>query len=370
MVEQDLAGGQMGLAGTTAVIMGGGRGERLWPLSTPERPKQFLALREGRSLLQETVDRIGPLIPPERTYVVVPREFSDLVQEQLGIPKENVLVEPMGRNTAPCLGLAAVVLSAKDPQAMMVALPADHVIRDQERFLAVLKAAVKVAKDGEYLVTLGIVPDRPATGYGYIRRGKLLTEVSGIPIYCAERFVEKPDRAKAERFLADGAYSWNSGMFVWRVDTFLKALAAHMPEMHAGLCEIEAHLGQPDWAETVARVYERLPKVSVDYGVMERASNVAVIPADIGWSDVGDWSALGAVLSADQQGNVIRARHVGVDTEGCVVFAEDPERLVATVGLKDVVIVETEQGLLVMRKDRAQEVRHILDLLRGKGEDR
>lgn len=357
-------------ADVMVVIMAGGRGERLWPLSTPERPKQFLALREGRSLLQESVDRIGPLIPPERTYVVVPREFSDLVQKQLDIPKENVLVEPMGRNTAPCLGLAAVALAAKHPQAMMVALPADHVIRDQERFLAILKAAVEVAKDGEYLVTLGIIPDRPATGYGYIRRGKLLTVVSGIPIYRAERFVEKPDRAKAERFLADGAYSWNSGMFVWRIDTVLKAIAAHMPKLHVELCEIEAHLGQPDWAETVARVYESLPRVSIDYGVMERASNVLVIPADMGWSDVGDWSALGAVLPADHQGNVIRARHVGVDTERCVVFAKDPERLVATVGLKDVVIVETEEGLLVMRKDQAQEVRSIIDLLGGEGDER
>ncbi len=352
-----------------AVIMAGGRGERLWPLSTPERPKQFLALAGDRTMLQETVDRIRPLVPAARTYVVAPKEFAHLVRRQLDIPEENILVEPVGRNTAPCLGLAAVVLRAKDPQAVMIALPADHVIGDRDRFRTILEAAVKVAARGECLVTLGIVPDRPATGYGYIRRGELFQEMGEGTVYHARGFTEKPDRKTAEEFLASGEYLWNSGMFVWRVDTFLKALAAHMPELHAGLGEIEAHLGQADWARTVARVYAGLPAVSVDYGVMERASNVVVIPADIGWSDVGDWSALDAVLSADENGNVVRARHVGIETDGCVIYAENPKRLVATVGLKDLVIVETDQGLLVVRKDRAQDVRRIVDLLRGKGED-
>jgi mannose-1-phosphate guanylyltransferase len=354
----------------TAVIMAGGRGERLWPLSTSDKPKQFLPLAGDRTLLQETVARIAPLVPAERTYVVVPQEFAHLVQEQLDIPGENIVIEPMGRNTASCLGLAGLVLRAKDSQAVMIALPADHVIRYPDRFRAILDAAVRVAADGEHLVTLGIVPDRPATGYGYIRRGDRLRQLGEVGVYRARGFTEKPDRKTATQFLAAGEYLWNSGMFVWRVDTFLDAIAKHMPDLHAALCEIEPHLGRPDWGEVVAQVYESLPSVSIDYGVMEKAANVVVIPADIGWSDVGDWSALGAVLPADPQGNVCRAHHVGVDTEGCIVFAADPERLVATIGLKDVVIVETEQGLLVMRKDRAQEVRRILGLLHGTRQER
>jgi len=361
---------QMQRVDVRAVIMAGGRGERLWPLSTSDRPKQFLPLAGDRTLLQATVARIAPLVPAERTYVVVPQEFAHLVQEQLNIPGENIMIEPIGRNTAPCLGLAALVLRAKDPQAVMIALPADHVIRYPDRFLAILDAAVRVAADGEHLVTLGIIPDRPATGYGYIRRGDRLEQLGEVGVYRARGFTEKPDRKTAAQFLAAGEYLWNSGMFVWRVDTFLTAIAKHMPDLHAALCEIEPHLGRPDWAEVVAQVYESLPSVSIDYGVMEKAANVVVIPADIGWSDVGDWSALGAVLPADPQRNVSRAHHVGVDTEGCIVFAADPERLVATIGLKDVVIVETEQGLLVMRKDRAQEVRRILGLLRSQGGDR
>ncbi|MBC7220196.1 NTP transferase domain-containing protein [Candidatus Bipolaricaulota bacterium] len=351
------------MPGVFAVIMAGGRGERLWPLSTRERPKQFLALAGAGTMLQETADRIRPLVPAERMCVVALKEIAHLVREQLDVPDENILVEPMGRNTAPCLGLAAVVLRAKDPQAVMIALPADHVIRDRDRFLTIMKAAVKVATGGDYLVTLGIVPDRPAAGYGYIRRGELFAKSGDLEIYRAERFIEKPDHKTAERFIEEGGYYWNSGMFVWRVDAILKAITEQMPHLSAGLCEINAHLGRASWAEVVERVYRNLPSISIDYGVMERASNVLVIPAEIGWSDLGDWSALGAVIPSDSQGNVVRARHVGVETEGSIVYADNPERLVATVGLKDLVIVDTDQGLLVMPKARAQEVRRILELL-------
>lgn len=194
-----------------AVIMAGDRGERLWPLSTPERPKQFLALAGGRTLLQETVARISPLIPPEQTYIVVPQEFAHLVRGQLAIPEENILIEPMGKNTAPCLGLAAVILRARDPEAVMVALPADHVIQKGEVFLKVLKVAADVAKEGKHLITLGTTPNYPATGYGYIRKGKLFATMDGLEIYEARAFTEKPDLTKAQEFLASGEYLWNSG---------------------------------------------------------------------------------------------------------------------------------------------------------------
>lgn len=349
---------------TMALIMAGGRGERLWPVSTPEKPKQFLSLGGRRTMLQETVSRIRPLFRPEDVYVVVPKEFCHLVRKQLAIPEENVLVEPMGRNTAPCVGLAAVLLESHDPRAVMVVLPADHVIGNTERFVEILNVGIEVAEDGEHLVTLGIVPDRPVTGYGYIRRGELHTEINGIQVYRAEQFVEKPDRAKAEQFLANGAYYWNSGMFVWRVDAFLRVIAEYMPQLYAGLEEMRAHLGEPDWPAVVERVYGSLPSISVDYGVMERAKNVLVIPADIGWSDVGDWSALGAVIEKDEHGNIVHASHVGIDTRDSVIYAEGKDKIIATIGLDGVVIVETDEALLVADKARAQEVREIVKKLK------
>ena len=200
-------------------------------------------------------------------------------------------------------------------------------------------------------MTLGIKPDRPATGYGYIRYAELFAETRGIPIYRVERFVEKPDRAKAEAFLAEGCYLWNSGIFVWRLDTFMRALSLHMPELYSGLLELREHLGKPSWERALAHLYPRLPAISIDYGLMEKAQNVLVIPADIGWSDVGDWSA-------------IWAKHLGIDTENCVIYAEEPGRLVATLGLRNLVIVETKEALLILPRDRAQEMRKILERLR------
>jgi len=213
-------------------------------------------------------------------------------------------------------------------------------------------------------VTLGIKPDRPATGYGYIRYAELFAEVQGLPVYRAERFVEKPDRAKAEVFLEEECYLWNSGIFVWRVDTFMHGLSQHMPELYSGLLELREHLGKPSWEEALARVYSRLPAISIDYGLMEKAQNVLVTPADIGWSDVGDWSAMASLFPQDESGNAVCAKHVGIDTENCVIYAEDPRCLVATLGLRDLIIVETKEALLILRRDRAQEVRKILERLR------
>jgi len=347
-----------------AVIMAGGRGERLWPLSTPSRPKQFLPLLSGKSFLQATAERVTSLVGKDGLFVVVPQEYKELVAQELSLPREQILVEPEGRNTAPALGLAGLILFARDPKAVMIALPSDHLVTKTEEFQKVLGVAVEVAQKGEHLVTLGIKPDRPATGYGYIRYAELFAEVQGIPVYQVERFVEKPDRAKAEAFLEEGCYLWNSGIFVWRVDTFMHGLSQHMPELYAGLLELREHLGKPSWEDTLARVYSRLPAISIDYGLMEKAQNVLVIPADIGWSDVGDWSAMASLFPQDESGNAVCATHVGIDTENCVIYAEDPERLVATLGLRDLVIVETKEALLILRRDCAQEVRKILERLR------
>jgi mannose-1-phosphate guanylyltransferase len=246
----------------------------------------------------------------------------------------------------------------------MIALPSDHLVTKVEEFQRILGAAVELAEKGEYLVTLGIKPDRPATGYGYIRYAELFAEMRGIPVYRVERFVEKPDRAKAETFLAEGCYLWNSGIFVWRLDTFMHALSLHMPKLYSGLLELRDHLGKPSWESALAHLYPGLPAISIDYGLMEKAQNVLVIPADIGWSDVGDWSAMSNLFPKDELGNAVWAKYLGIDTENCVIYAEEPERLVATLGLRDLVIVETKEALLILPRDRAQEVRKILERLR------
>ena len=342
-----------------AVILAGGQGERLWPLSTPTKPKQFLKLLGSHTMLQETVARIAPLIPKDNIYVVVPKEFTKLVFEQLEIAEENVIVEPFGRNTAPCVGLAAVVLEAKDPQGVMVVLPADHAIKEQERFLKILSEAIRLAESRDYLVTLGVIPDRPATGYGYIRRGTLFGKSDDIEIYQVERFIEKPDQKMAERFLKEGGYYWNSGMFVWRIDVILKAFSKHMPTLYAGLSKVRKHVGKRSLKRVIKEVYSEQESISLDYGVMEKAENVLVIPADIGWSDVGDWAALDTIFEKDKNSNVVQAQHIGIDTENCIFYSDDKDAIIATIGLKNIIIVKAGNAFLVMHKSRAQEVREL-----------
>lgn len=351
------------------VIMAGGRGERLWPLSTKKRPKQFLKLTGERTLLQETVERVTPLVPYENNYVVVDKEHVELVLAQLpGLPPKNVIVEPMGRGTAPCAGLAALRLSQIDPGGVMILLPADHVIKGKDRFLRLLEEAAAIASEGTYLVTLGITPDRPATGYGYIQA---LTpwsgsgSVGGSNVLEVDRFTEKPEQKTAERFLREGGYFWNSGMFIWRVDTLLHEIMVHMPNLHTGLMTIETHIGAPDYEDVLERVYREQDVISIDYGVMEKSDRVLVLPADIGWSDVGDWAAVDQVFETDEQGNLIQAHHLGIDTGNSVILSENAkvkDRLIATLGVADLVIVDTDDVLLVMNKGRSQEVKRLIQM--------
>jgi mannose-1-phosphate guanylyltransferase len=342
------------------VIMAGGRGERLWPVSTAQRPKQFTSLGSKQTMLQETVRRISPFVAQEDIYVVCPAQYAESVIEQLDIPPQNVIMEPIGRNTAPCVGLAAIVLERKDPSATMILLPADHVIKNGDQFLNILKLATQVASSERQLVTLGIMPDRPATGYGYIQLGKLVDEADDIGVYEVDRFTEKPDEKTAKRFLEEGNYYWNSGMFVWRIDVILDEIMQHMPGLHADLMEIKRHMGKPDLEQIIAGVYRKQESISIDYGVMEKSSQVLAIPADIGWSDVGDWSALDSVFDRDGNGNVVKANHVGIDTKNCVIYQQETDRRIATVGLENLVIIDTQDTLLVMPKQKSQKVRDIL----------
>ncbi len=346
-----------------AVIMAGGGGTRLWPLSRKAHPKQMLTLFGDRSMFQMSVDRLLPLLPPERILVVTAGDQVEPLSEQApSLPRENFIVEPMGRGTAPCIGLTAVHLQVRDPDAVMAVLTADHFIQKKETFRAVLVAAQRVAEKG-YLVTLGITPTFPSTGYGYINRGERLGEQGGFPYFRVQRFTEKPDAETARRFVDKGTYAWNSGMFVWRASRILEEMEALMPDLHATLRRLQAALAGDDYDKVLANLWPKLEKETIDYGVMERAERVAVIPVEMGWSDVGSWDAVQELLSADAQHNVSRGDHIAVETTDSMVFSRS-DHLIATVGVENLIIVDTPDAVLITTPERAEQVREVVRQLR------
>lgn len=349
-----------------AVILAGGQGTRLWPRSRQSRPKQFADITgSGRTLLQETVDRLQPTIPLERVFVISSAEYAGLARRQLGgLPGENLIVEPSGRNTAPAIGLSVLHLARRDPQAVMVVLPADHVIADAAGFRGALRTAAVIAEQG-FVVTLGIRPDRPHTGYGYIQRGESLDLGEGLPAYRVRRFLEKPDQATARRLLEDGSYYWNGGIFIFCLATMQSEIERQLPELHSALLEIDAAHGTSHEAETMARLWPKTPKISIDYGVMERARQVAVVPIDVGWNDIGDWAALRQVVAGDGNGNIVVAgHHLPIGSRDTVVYGSD-DRLIVTIGVQDLIIVEEGNVLLVCPSGQAQNVRLAVERLAG-----
>lgn len=351
-----------------ALIMAGGVGTRLWPFSRRDRPKQSLHLVGERTMFEHAVDRIAPLFQPERIFVVTGAEqVASLAAQAPELPEENFIVEPEGRGTAPAIGLGAIHLLQQDPEAVMAVLTADHFITDVTRFRQSLTAAAQVAGDGR-LVTLGITPSTPSTGYGYIKQGESLDTVNGFPVFCAERFTEKPSPETALRMVESGEYSWNSGMFVWRVDSVMAEFQHQMGEFYVQLADVQAALGTPGYEPTLERVWPQVAKQTIDYGVMEGAENVAVIPVDIGWSDVGSWASLLELLEADKAGNIIVGPHLGIDTRDTLIFGKSGKRLIATIGLEGLVIVDTEDALLVCTREREQEVRALVRQLEAQDE--
>ena len=352
-----------------AVILAGGGGERFWPVSSKDRPKQFLTLIGKRTMLQQTVDRLAGFVRSPDIYVITGRGYGELVKKQVPeIPHDNVIEEPCGRDTAAAVGLASIHLARRDPQGVMIVLPADHYIADSAKFCRVLETAVNTARDGDWLVTLGITPTRPETGYGYIQRGESLCTAGSLAVYRVLRFTEKPDALKARRFLNSDKYFWNSGMFVWRVDVICRLFDEYLPELAAGLKQIGSAVGTEQEPGVMEALYPSLPRISIDYGVMERAKNVLVIPADFGWDDVGTWPAWARYGgSQDGQGNVIEGSGVLVESSGCVVRASN--HVVAALGIRDLVIVEEEGRLLVCPKDRAQEIKRLVAALKEAGYD-
>lgn len=351
-----------------AVIMAGGVGTRLWPRSRMATPKQFLDLLGPRTMLQETVARIEPLIPLARVIVVVSQEHAQAVQNQVpDLPPENILAEPGPRGTAPCIGLAAAILYLRDPAAVMAVFPADHCISDAAGFREAIRAAAQVAED-DYLVTLGITPDHPHTGYGYIQRGASLGQVRGLPVFQVQRFTEKPDRATAQAFLDSGDYYWNGGIFVWRVTTILGEMAHLLPSLYTELEQVMQAWGSPRRAEVLAAAWERVPRTTIDYGIMEKASRVAVVPVDVGWDDVGNWATLSRLVENDAAGNAVHGpgRPLLMDTTGTYIYTS-AGRLVVALGLDGLVVIDTPDALLICPKDRAQEVRDVVDQLAAEG---
>ena len=351
-----------------AVIMAGGVGSRLWPRSRAVSPKQFLDLVGPHTMLQDTVRRIEPLIPVERILLVVGEEHADTVLEQ--VPKlsaDNLVLEPEARGTAPCIGLSALVIQQRDPEAIMGVFPADHRIADAAQFRQAIAAAAQVASD-EYLVTLGIAPYEANTGYGYIQRGASLGQKNGFEAYEVQRFAEKPNEAKAQAFVESGEYYWNGGIFVWKVETILDEIANLLPRLYEELQAVSGAWGTERRDAVLASAWPRVPKTTIDYGIMEKASRVATIAVDIGWDDVGNWANLSDLLESDQEGNVIRGRGrtLLVDTAESYVYAS-AGRLVAAVGLEDFVIVDTPDALLICPKARAQDVREVVQALEEQG---
>ncbi len=386
-----------------AVIMAGGGGTRLWPASRPERPKQLMSFGSSNdSLLSETVERAAGVVGKEHVLVVVaangaksvledlkdfhakqvPAEFSQgksdaLGEKGSGDPHEGnrkgvgvhpmgvpgVLVEPVGRNTAPCIGLAALLLAQKDPEAIMAVLPADHHIQDINAFRTTVTQALVQAAKG-FIVTLGIRPDRPETGYGYIETGSLIDGAEGV--FWSKGFVEKPDLKTAQRYLNAGNFLWNSGMFFMSAKKIIQEIHSSMPDLGKALTRLRDALqrGEGAFKEDLQRVYPEMESVSIDYGVMEKVEDLQVIPADIGWNDVGSWSALEDILGRDENDNTKQGEALFVESKGCVTYSDDG-KLIALLGMQDVVVVSSGEGVLVCPKDKAQNVREITEILKN-----
>lgn len=345
----------------TALIMAGGRGERFWPRSRKNLPKQFLSLTDdGKTMIQHTVERVLPLVDMEDIYIATNREYRALAEKQLpGIPKENILCEPVGRNTAPCVGMGAVHINKKYDDALMIVLPSDHLIKYNSMFVNVLKDACEVAEQGTNLTTIGITPNYPETGYGYI---KFDADQNLGRAYGVDCFVEKPSIEKAKEYVADELYLWNSGMFVWKVSSILYNMQKFMPATYDGLMKIKDAIGTEEQETVLEAEFAKMESESIDYGIMEKADNIYVLPGTFGWDDVGSWLAVGRIKKSNEFGNVVSGNVITVNSKNSII--EGSDKLIATVGVNNMIVVDTEDALLICDKDHAGEIKKVLENLR------
>ena len=300
-----------------AVILAGGKGKRLWPVSTSSKPKQLISLLGNGTMLQQTVRRILPIVSPDRIFVVTDESIiSEVVKQLEEIPKQNLIVEPIGRNTLPCVALASLHIARRYSSDEVIAVfPSDHIIQNEPRFREAMRVAEKIALDIGALVMIGIKPNRPETGYGYIQIGNLVKDRGNIRVFNAGSFIEKPDKERATEFLKTDQHLWNSGIFVWKISTFMKAIEAHAPDIYERLSSLEASIGISDENTVIEEIYPKLRSISIDYGIMEKASNIVVVEADIGWNDVGNWTAFEHIGKKDENSNTCMGHHFGIDTK-------------------------------------------------------
>ena len=356
------------MAKVYAVIMAGGVGTRFWPRSREKYPKHLLEITGKGTMLENTVKRLDDYVSMQDMFVVTNRLQKAQVMKQLPlVPEENILVEPMGRNTAPCIGLAALHVRRLDPEGIMMVIPADHIIQDVDEFHRILGIAIETAEQSESLLTIGIQPTHPETGYGYIQ--VLNEEGSHNPYFAkgvlkVKTFAEKPNLQTAERFLASGDFLWNSGMFVWKVDVILKEIERQLPDLYGELGRIDKTIGTPQYQPTLDLVYGLIRNISIDYGVMEKAGKVYVIPGSFGWNDLGSWAEVSRFSGKDDSGNTITGKVIQKDTRNSFIYS--PGKVVATIGVEDLIIVNTEDALLICKKGRSQDVKEISDYLKRK----
>ena len=345
----------------TALIMAGGRGERFWPRSRRTLPKQFLSLTDdGKTMIQLTVERILPLVPIENIYISTNNTYAPLVAEQLpNLPSANILCEPVGRNTAPCIALGAAHIAKKHGDALMMVLPADHLIKYNSMFLSVLKESCKLAENQDSLVTIGITPDYAETGYGYI---KFKGDVNIGTAFEVDKFVEKPSLELAKEYLAGDEYLWNSGMFIWKVSTILDKFRQLLPDTYEGLLEIQTAIGTSAEKDVLERVFPTFPSISIDYGIMEKSENIYPSPGNFGWDDVGSWLAIERIKKSNENGNIITGNVLSISTEDCII--EGSDKLIATIGLEDLIIVDTEDAILICDKTKTADIKKVLETLR------
>ncbi|MBT6047428.1 MAG: NTP transferase domain-containing protein [Candidatus Scalindua sp.] len=352
-----------------AVIMAGGSGTRFWPWSRKKTPKQLLKITGQETMIKQTVDRVIEEIPPENIYVVTTSSLAESIKEELSqVPAKNIISEPFGKNTAACIGLAATIISKRDSSAIMAVVTADHIIEPPDLFFKTLKCAEELATEKNALVTFGIKPTEPSSNYGYIQRGEEETNLQDCLVYDVKRFTEKPDRITAENFLKSGSYYWNSGIFVWSVKTILENINTLMPDLSQGLERIGKSIDTSDESSAIYREYEKFDNISIDYGIMEKASNVKMIEAGFTWDDVGSWLALERLNSSDQNNNTVIGKHSGLNTQGNIIIG-DNEHLIATINVSDMIIVNTKDVTMVCNKNSAEDIKKLTELLKEKGYD-
>ena len=352
-----------------ALIMAGGIGTRFWPLSTKKKPKQFLNILGNRSMIQQTVDRISSQIEYKNIYVVTNFKQAELVKEHLPqLPEENIIAEPLGRNTAACIGLGAIILEQKYPlNETMLVLPADHYIGKSEKFLEIVSFASRFAQESKNLITFGIKPTFPATGYGYIEYGEKISDEK-FPVFQVKKFKEKPNFETAKKFIANGNFSWNSGMFLWTFSSILDAFKKYMPDLFFHLKKLKKFWDKNDNSK-IKEIYQNMESIPIDIGVMEKAENATVIPIDIDWNDIGSWQAVYDLMPKDENGNCFTGNIISHNSKNNYILSENKKKTIALAGVENLIIVDTKEALLICKKEKSQDVKKIVEILTLKKQD-